>query len=353
MLTRYERILGAMIGDAAGDAMGSATETRPTYLIKEDIGDGGYVFDFKKPLPDTLASGMERGAVTDDFSLSYLTIKHILKAGKITRDACVDALGEWVKDYDRYYTRHAGPTTRSAVAKVLGVEYKPFLGQIASVDGSTLGWNCTANGKATNGAAMKAWVAGLFDAGNIDKAIDDGIIIGKVTHENPVALSGAGAAAAAVSAAMAGADLGGIVDAGLYGAREGLRRSWDMCAQKSAGASVEKRIKLAVATGIKYSNDFNRCISVMADVIGTGLNANEAVPAAFGFAVAAKGDPVKAIYLGVNAGNDTDTIAALSGAICGAHTGAGAFPDDYLELLSSVNGMDIKGLAEKTAEAVS
>ena len=353
MIGLYDRILGAFLGSAVGDAMGAPTETRPTYLIKEDIGDGGYVFDFKTPLDDTLAAGMKKGMVTDDFSLSYVTAKHIIEKGEVSREACVDALAEWVRDYKDYYEKHSGPTTRGAVARVLGEEKKLFLGQLFSVDGddSTMFTVCN-NGEATNGAAMKAWVAGLFSRGNIDIAIDNAIVIGRVTHENAVALAGAGAVGAAVAAAVGGADLAGIVDAGIYGAHEGLSRSWDMLAQKSAGASVEERIRLAVAAGIKYSNDFDACIAEMADVIGTGMLANETVPAAFGFAVAAKGDPMKAIHMAVNAGNDTDTVATIAGAICGAFKGAGSFPKEYLPFISEVNGMDIEGIAKETYEAV-
>ena len=351
MIGMYDRILGAFLGNAVGDAMGAPTETRPTYLIKEDIGDGGYVFDFMKPLDDTLAAGMEKGMVTDDFSLSYVTAKHILEKGGVTREACVDALAEWIRDYKVYYEKHAGPTTRDAVARVLGEEKQLFLGQLYSVDSDDSSvFTVCKYGEATNGAAMEAWVAGIFSRGNIDIAIDNAIVIGRVTHENAVALAGAGAVGAAVAAAMGGADLAGIVDAGIYGAHEGLRRSWDMLAQKSAGASVEERIKLAVAAGMKYSNDFDACIAEMADVIGTGLLANEAVPAAFGFAVAAKGDPMKAIHMAVNAGNDTDTVAAIAGAICGAFRGTASFPAEYLLFLSEVNAMDIEGIAKQTYE---
>ena len=47
----YQKILGGLIGAAAGDAMGAATETRTRKQIEEKFG--GYVTDFLAPPDDT------------------------------------------------------------------------------------------------------------------------------------------------------------------------------------------------------------------------------------------------------------------------------------------------------------
>ena len=49
----YQKILGGLIGAAAGDAMGAATETRTRKQIEEKFG--GYVTDFLAPPDDTFA----------------------------------------------------------------------------------------------------------------------------------------------------------------------------------------------------------------------------------------------------------------------------------------------------------
>ena len=82
----------------------------------------------------------------------------------------------------------------------------------------------------------------------------------------------------------------------------------------------------------------------MTGLVGTGINANEAVAAAFGFFVAAKGKVMDAIYMGVNCGNDTDTVAAMAGALAGAYSGASDIPNSYLPFLEKANDLDIKGL---------
>ena len=53
------------------------------------------------------------------------------------------------------------------------------------------------------------------------------------------------------------------------------------------------------------------------------------------------------IYMGVNCGNDTDTVAAITGALCGAFSGAGAIPPQHLPFLSEVNEMDIRQAVEE------
>lgn len=335
MTTKYDRIMGAFLGCAIGDAMGAPTETRPIALIKEHVGGGDYVRDYCLPLPDTLSAGQPKGQFTDDFSVSYLSARAFARAGGVTRQAATDALIEW-STYDRYYINHSGPTSKRAIALCKG----------EPVDDSQ-DYACCRNAWATNGAGMKAWVAGVFNGGNLDKAIDDAILMCQVSHDNPVALSAACAVAAGVAAGMAkDSTVADVVKAGLYGAREGYARAW-RCARASAGASVEQRIRMAVTIGVNYAHDLDRLLQEMSDVVGTGLNANEAIPAAFGFFVAAQGRVMDGIYMGVNCGNDTDTVAAITGALCGAFSGAGAIPPQHLPFLSEVNEMDIRQAVEE------
>ena len=117
----------------------------------------------------------------------------------------------------------------------------------------------------------------------------------------------------------------------------------------AAGASVEKRIRLAVRIGLSCANDLERCVNEMTDLVGTGSPANEAVPAAFGFLVSAGGDVMETIYRSVNAGNASSAVATMAGAMAGALRGCAGLPPRHLEYLSDVNGMDLAG----TARAVS
>ena len=65
----YEKILGCLIGGAAGDAMGAATEIRTREQIKDFFGS--YVTEFLTPPDDTFARGCSKAQITDDFSIAY------------------------------------------------------------------------------------------------------------------------------------------------------------------------------------------------------------------------------------------------------------------------------------------
>jgi ADP-ribosylglycohydrolase len=86
--------------------------------------------------------------------------------------------------------------------------------------------------------------------------------------------------------------------------------------------------------------------------------APEAVGLAFGIIAASKGEFCDAVLGGVNVGRDTDTIAAIAGAIIGAQLGIDAIPAPWKErvrlvrgrCLSVVGGMEITDTAGRLAE---
>ena len=77
----------------------------------------------------------------------------------------------------------------------------------------------------------------------------------------------------------------------------------------------------------------------------------ETVPAAFGIVRLAKGDPWQAVMMGANFGRDTDTIACMAGAICGALAGIDAHVEAKLALLST-SGLDFQRKLAKDLVAV-
>lgn len=335
-MTLNERILGGLVLAAAGDAIGAATETRSTALIEERFG--GPVRDFIDAPEDTFARGAKAGTVTDDFSLAWCTAMAIAERGGVIDEACAkDALVRWHGLGD-YFERYAGPTTRAAVMAMLGTPMEAPLSFLA----------CD-NSKASNGGAMKIEAVGYVNPGDWDRAVEDAITICLPTHPYDIALSGACAVAAACAEAVReGADFFSIVKAGAYGAQKGYEKGGRVGA-RLAGPSVERRIWIAAELGMR-APDIETAMRDISDIIGTGLAAAEAVPAAFGLLVAGRGDPVEATLAGVNIGSDTDTVATIVGSIAGAHSGIGALPGHYLEVIDRVNGYDLRGLADRLAE---
>lgn len=334
-MERREKILGSLLGSAVGDAMGAATELRTKEMIRQRFG--GEVRDILAPPDDTFARGSKAGSVTDDFSLIYYTVKAILDQGGIVNQKSAEqAILNWAED-KRYFDQYVGPTTRAAVERIKGTAVSNYYDFI-----------CCDNAKASNGSAMKIAPAGLFNPGNVDGAIEDAITICRPTHNNNLSISGACAIAAAVSEAMSEeSNLYSVIQAGIYGAEKGEELSRGTCAVL-AGPSVVKRIKMAVQIGVTAS-DVDEATTEIADLVGSGLHISEAVPAVFGIMIAAKGDLLEGIIAAVNIGSDTDTIAAMTGAVLGAMNGPGAIPEHYLELLETVNGFDISKMADDIA----
>ena len=63
--------------------------------------------------------------------------------------------------------------------------------------------------------------------------------------------------------------------------------------------------------------------------LGTSYLADETVPSAFYCFSRYFDEPEKAIIEAVNAGEDTDSIACITGALCGARHRIGAFPERW------------------------
>lgn len=334
-----DKILGGLLGGALGDAMGAVTETRTPRQIKERFG--GYVRDLVTPPADCYARGMPAGHVTDDFSLAYFTLEEIVNAnGQVTDQVAKNALLEW-RRHPEFYDNFAGPTTRNGLDK---------LEKNTTEENAAFTPACD-NGKATNGSAMKIAPIGFLSPGDLETTINHVFTICKPTHYNDLALSGACAVACAVSrAAEPDADIYSMLQAGLYGAKRGYDKAQQVGAAEVAGPSVEKRMRLALEIAIRSNSNWEETMLELGDVIGAGLHISEAVPCAFGIIGATAANPMQSIYMGVNIGNDTDTIATIAGAMAGALQGIQAFPEGYLDIIDNINGFDLAGLADRLYE---
>ncbi len=334
-MEKLDKIYGSLLAAAVGDAMGGATECRSRDRISEYFG--GFVDDFKDNPDDTFLRGKPKGYLTDDFSLAYYTAKAIVKSGKIDTETANDALVTWSKT--QYYD-YAGPSTRRAVNDIIGIENPA----------EHLAFLVCQNSKSTNGAGMKIAPVGLVSGGDIDKAIDDAIIMILPTHKNDIAISGGCAIAAATAAAMRDdATVDSVVKAAIYGAEIGYKKGGEI-AQRLAGPSVSRRIALAAKIGESCKGDIKKAIYEIGEIIGSGLMTAEAIPAAIGLFVAADGDAKLAMLGGVNIGDDTDTVATMAGAVAGAFSGVANFPPHWAEMIDRENNIDLLKLAEELCQ---
>jgi ADP-ribosylglycohydrolase len=82
----------------------------------------------------------------------------------------------------------------------------------------------------------------------------------------------------------------------------------------------------------------------MYELVGTSLASQESIPAAFAVANGFD-DPWTVVRVAASLGGDTDTIAAIAGAVVGACHGIDAFPADVRRTVAAVNGLDLDSLA--------
>lgn len=107
---------------------------------------------------------------------------------------------------------------------------------------------------------------------------------------------------------------------------------------------------LAIARALELPHDAHPARPDPAAVarLGNGITADASVPAAHYFYAAASPDFRAVVRSAICHGGDTDTIAAMAGALCGAHAGVGAIPAAWLERLE--NGTKGRDYVQRLAD---
>ncbi|HEY8913338.1 ADP-ribosylglycohydrolase family protein, partial [Lacisediminihabitans sp.] len=100
---------------------------------------------------------------------------------------------------------------------------------------------------------------------------------------------------------------------------------------------VSRRIRWAI--GLADPADPERSLDDIYELVGTSLATQESVPAAFGILATFPDDPWQACLAAASLGGDSDTVAAMVGAVAGATHGTAAFPLEARETVDRVNGL--------------
>jgi ADP-ribosylglycohydrolase len=337
---------GALYGLAIGDALGM-----PTQLLTraEVTGRWGPRLSGFEPAPPghPIADGMPAGSVTDDTEQAVLLARLLISGhGEIDPREWASALVDWERDMAaRGSLDLLGPSTKRAVSALLAG---------ASPQEAGLGGT-------TNGAAMRVTPVGIAfplgratsDSATSDSAMD--VLLAHVrqaslvTHNTPVAMAGAAAIAAAVSAGVDGARVPEAVDAAIRAATAAACRAAD-CepgTRGQPGTDIAARIEWAVAQARGRSPE--AAADFITGQVGTSLATVESVPAAFAVLAAFPDDPWQACLLAASLGGDSDTIAAMAGAMAGACHGMSAFPAHATATIDA-HGLDLARLADSLCD---
>lgn len=314
-MTERARALAALHGLAIGDALGMPTQLMSSAEIAERFG----VIDGFRDAPEDhpIAAGMRAGSITDDTEQALLLATALIEGeGRLDAGDLAARLAAWEDDMRaRGSLDLLGPSTRAAVAAVLAGTPPEEAGRYGT----------------TNGAAMRVTPVGIaVPPDRPDELLDLVHDSARFSHDTGIAIAGAAAVATAVSFGVAGFDWVEATEMAIRTAAvaEG-RGHW------IAGASVSARIVHAI---------HEPSVEDLVRNAGTSLASQESVPAAFGFLFIAAGDGLKAAQLAAGAGGDTDTIAAIAGAIAGAC--GYEFPAEVIATVTAVNSLDLEPVVD-------
>ncbi|MCR3718745.1 MULTISPECIES: ADP-ribosylglycohydrolase family protein [Prauserella salsuginis group] len=322
-----DRALGAFEGLALGDALGMPTQSLSRESIATYYGRLEGLRDAVEHQP--ISPGLPAGTVTDDTEQAVLVARLLIEGrGRIEPHAFARALLDWEADMIRRNLADLlGPSTKRALELLESGAAPDEAGRTGT----------------TNGAAMRITPVAIATKPDVDPLLDAVVSASRLTHNTSLGISAAAAVAAAVSAGIDGADLGPAMDHAERVASEGAARApW------VAGGEIASRIRWA--RGWVRELDAEALPAAIAEVIGTSVAAQESVVAAFALAEALGDRPLDALTLAARLGGDTDTVAAICGAVLGSRHGASGLPADLTAVVRKVNDLDLGDVTEGLLE---
>lgn len=318
-----DHALAALTGLALGDALGMPTQSMSLAEIRKDHGE---ITGFVDAGPrQRIAAGMSAGHITDDTEQALMVAELLIEgSGRLDPVRFAERLIEWERGMEAKGSLDLlGPSTKTAVERILA-------GVPADEAGST---------GTTNGAAMRIAPVGIAtSAGDVELLVDAVRDASRVTHDTGLGIAGASAIAAAVSVGLDGATRSEAVDAAIAAATIGATRGhWVAGADIAAKTAWARAYLAAVAPAGR--------IDAISQVIGTSVASQESVVAALAL-VSLELDPWQTLGIAASIGGDTDTIAAMAGAVLGAVHGPSAWPADAVATVVAVNGLDLPPLVD-------
>ncbi|HCZ9099406.1 TPA: ADP-ribosylglycohydrolase family protein [Klebsiella michiganensis] len=324
---KTERILGALYGQALGDAMGMPSELWPRSRVKAHFG---WIDRFLPgPAENNAACYFNRAEFTDDTSMALCLADAIIEChGKISPEVIGRNILAWAEGFDAFNKNVLGPTSKIALNAIRDA---------VPIDELE-------NNGVTNGAAMRVSPLGcLLAPTQLDSFIDEVALASSPTHKSDLAIAGAVVVAWAISRAIEGDSWQAIVDSLPAVARQAQEKRIT-----TFSASLAARLELALCV-VRQADGIESASEGLYQRVGAGTSTLESVPCAIAMVELAGGDPNRCAILCANLGGDTDTIGAMATAICGALRGISAIDASLKQQLDEVNQLDFTRYATALA----
>lgn len=273
-----DRFRGSLLGLAIGDAVGCPFEAMDGYSIYKAFGPS---------LPLVENPPVDALSYTDDTEMMIGLAEHLVEHGQVEPDALIQ---RFAQHYDprRGYGQGA---KRLLQAVREGQPWRPLAETL--FPGGSLG----------NGGAMRVAPVGLLFHRDFDLVERDAIASASVTHQHPIGIDGARVLALAVAIAL-------------------QPEKFDRAAffEELYARSTTDEIQTALARAATAGPDFAPML------LGDGVEAHRSVVTAIACFDQQRDSYVQTLAAALRVGGDTDTIAAMAGAIAGARLVSKRFP---------------------------
>ncbi|MCX3289578.1 ADP-ribosylglycohydrolase family protein [Streptomyces sp. NEAU-H22] len=338
-----ERITGALVGAAVGDALGGPVEGYAPEQILERHGGrvhgivGPWHGDDWRTARPLAPYHKGDGHVTDDTLMThalvrvYTRVRDHLDAYAVADHLVPDLMTEprWIPELES----EALPLQRIFLAEkwlVTRIHYGHADPREAGTGNIV---NC--------GAAMYMAPVGLVNAADPRAAYAEALDVAGA-HQSSYGREAAGVLAAAVAAAcIPGATPDSVVSECLALAKDGTRAAIERVCEEAARhtdfESALRPLREAVTPYDTVGPDYR------APSLGarrpSRLHAIEELPVALGMLLVARGDYRHAVLGAVNYGRDCDSIATMAGAVAGAL--GSPVPEDWAKTVSEASRLDL------------
>ncbi|HLB71798.1 MAG TPA: ADP-ribosylglycohydrolase family protein [Candidatus Methanoperedens sp.] len=295
---------GCMLGAAMGDAMGKQNEG----MSRETILSRGYVKDYGMAASGSPGEKLRPGQYTDDTEQMLVLARSIIDCSGFDINDFSKKIAKWgaIMLSDPVKKSLLGPSSTGAIIRL----------------NSGVRWEESGSDTPSCGSAMRVAPIGLF-YGDLDEVESNAALSSVPTHRSKGAIAGAVAVAAGIRCAVLDMECSDII-------RESCKRA------SRYDASLPEKIELS------FENRHREPDMAFAQ-LGTSYMVYDVVPSALYCFSKHFESPEKALIEAVNAGGDTDSIACITGALCGALHGVYAFPERW------IRGLENKELVENIA----
>jgi ADP-ribosylglycohydrolase/fructose-1,6-bisphosphatase/inositol monophosphatase family enzyme len=283
---RLDRALGCMLGMVIGDSLGSQVEFQTAETIRTAYPDG--VRDLAdSPVWKTLA-----GQPTDDSELGLTLARSLVRCGRYDIEDAAAAYGRWFAS-DPFDCGHSTALAFGPVGRVLADK--------AGTARDNADKASQSNGSLMRVAPIGVWARDPAEAARM--ASEDSTL----SHPHPVCRAACAAFAAAISAALAGADRPRMMEAAL--------RIADAAGAEAAPVATALRQAAARVAPEHFQHHMGWVLIALQNAFyhlaaGTGVR--------------------PALIATVGQGGDADTNAAIAGALLGAADGRSSLPVQWI-----------------------